>query len=198
MKNSGKNFCTTQEAAKLLSVSVRTVQLWVENGLLLAWKTPGGHRRVIRESIEKLLRAKPSDSAPNVAQNSPFKILILEDDLILLRLYKVMLSEWAMQPTVIGVSNGIEALLLIERERPDMLMLDLTMPGIDGFQMLRILKSNPEHADMAIVVISGLSDTEVDKKGGIPAGIPMLPKPIPFSTLQAMTMMVIQGRKNRQ
>jgi excisionase family DNA binding protein len=48
-----KSFCTTREAATLLGVSVGTVQLWVENGLLQAWKTAGGHRRVMRDSIAR-------------------------------------------------------------------------------------------------------------------------------------------------
>ena len=50
-----KSFCTTRQAADLLGVSVGTVQLWVENGLLKAWKTAGGHRRVIRDSVDALL-----------------------------------------------------------------------------------------------------------------------------------------------
>ena len=54
-----KSFCTTREAATLLGVSVGTVQLWVENGLLQAWKTAGGHRRVMRNSINKLLDKTP-------------------------------------------------------------------------------------------------------------------------------------------
>ncbi len=54
-KQTPKTFCTTQEAAKLLSVSLRTAQLWVESGLLEAWKTEGGHRRISRQSIESLL-----------------------------------------------------------------------------------------------------------------------------------------------
>ncbi len=54
-----KSFCTTREAATLLGVSVGTVQLWVESGLLRAWKTAGGHRRVMRDSVERLLRKVP-------------------------------------------------------------------------------------------------------------------------------------------
>ena len=50
-----KIFCTTREAADLLGVSIRTAQLWSENGLLAAWKTAGGHRRITRDSIEHLL-----------------------------------------------------------------------------------------------------------------------------------------------
>ena len=47
-------FCTTRDAANLLGVSVGTVKLWVERGLLQAWKTSGGHRRISRESVQRL------------------------------------------------------------------------------------------------------------------------------------------------
>jgi len=47
-----KTYYTTIETAKLLGVSVRTVQLWVENGSLEAWKTAGGHRRIVASSVD--------------------------------------------------------------------------------------------------------------------------------------------------
>lgn len=57
----GEAFCTTREAAQLLGVSLRTAQLWVDSGILRAWKTAGGHRRVARDSIDALLRGKAPD-----------------------------------------------------------------------------------------------------------------------------------------
>lgn len=54
------NFVTTREAASLLSVSLRTIQLWVESGVLKAWKTVGGHRRIPRTAIAKLLEQQHS------------------------------------------------------------------------------------------------------------------------------------------
>lgn len=195
-----KTFCTTREAADLLGVSVGTTQLWVENGLLAAWKTPGGHRRVMRDSVEKLLRTKvdpaPTSAATPQAQDAPrLKILVLEDDNSLLRLYQTMLAQWPMSPQVIAVDNGIEALLLLEREHPDLLITDLSMTGVDGFQMLRILKTNTNHAGMAIVVVSGLDATDIAEQGGIPEGIPILPKPIPFARLQAIALAVANGKQ---
>ena len=96
-----KAFCTTREAAEILGVSVGTVQLWVETGILDAWKTSGGHRRVMRESIRKIIdKTQDSPSAPPIANanGAParprMKILIVEDDVDLLRLYQVHLARW--------------------------------------------------------------------------------------------------------
>ena len=50
-----RKFCTTREAAEILGVSLKTAQLWSESGLLEAWRTDGGHRRIFRSSVERLL-----------------------------------------------------------------------------------------------------------------------------------------------
>ena len=81
-----KTFCTTREAATLLGVSVGTVQLWVESGLLQAWKTNGGHRRVLRDSIDRLLHQKsdlPVQATPDlpvVAQHDARRLRVLAVD----------------------------------------------------------------------------------------------------------------------
>lgn len=192
-----KTFCTTREAATLLGVSVGTTQLWVDNGLLSAWKTPGGHRRVTRESVEKLLHMKMAVPAATVdaAGRKRLKVLVVEDDSTLLRLYQVMLAQWPMSPQVIAVDSGIEALLLLERESPDLLISDLNMPSIDGFQMLRIIKKNPLYESLSIVVVSGLDEAEIAKRGGVPRGVTVLPKPVPFARLLDIAK-AIEGQKN--
>lgn len=187
-----KTFCTTREAGQLLGVSVGTAQLWVENGLLSAWKTPGGHRRVTRESVEKLLRSKneapPAAPAARRSAVRRLRVLVVEDDANLLRLYETTLALWPMSPEVIVATNGINALLLIERENPDLLIVDLKIPGIDGFEMLKILQSTPRYAHMAIAVVSGLDADEIARRGGVPPGVFVLPKPVPFSRLLGIAM----------
>ena len=191
-----KTFCTTREAAKLLGISVRTVQLWVENGLLSAWKTAGGHRRVSRDAVESLLHkvvALPATINKATPEHG-LKVLIVEDDVDLLRLYQARLSQWPMFPKVVVASNGFEALVKVGREVPDLLIADLGMAEMDGFRMLRLLKAMPELDNMAIVVVSGLSAEEISRRGGIPEGIPILPKPIPFNALLEIALHLKAGK----
>lgn len=192
-----KSFCTTREAATLLGVSVGTVQLWVENGLLQAWKTAGGHRRVLRGSVENLLHKKPEKPpvapVPAVisASTRHLSVLVVEDETHLQRLYQAQLSRWPMNPDVVVVNNAFAALLLIGRQPPDLLITDLHMPGMDGFNMLRVLRETPEIAVTTIVVVSGLDAAEIERNGGIPEGIEVLPKPIPFSRLLAIATSLV-------
>lgn len=196
-----KSFCTTREAATLLGVSVGTVQLWVESGLLQAWKTAGGHRRVYRDSVEHLLHKKPAQPPGEASAAAPasglprLSVLVVEDDATLLRLYQTQISRWPMAPEVTVVSNAVAALLIIGRHGPDLLVTDLNMPGMDGFNLLRLLRETPEITDTTIVVVSGLDAAEIEQRGGIPPGIEVLPKPIPFNRLLAIaTGIVNQGR----
>ena len=190
-----KTFCTTREAATLLGVSVGTVQLWVENGLLQAWKTAGGHRRVLRDSVNSLLHNKGSKSPdlkvlvtpPPPAAPPPglrrLRVLVVEDDPLLLRLYQVKISAWPMKPEVSVTDNAMTALMMIGRSGPDLLVTDLQMPGMDGFKMLRVLRETPETRRTRVVVVSGLDAAEIQDRGGLPADVEVLPKPIPFDRL---------------
>jgi excisionase family DNA binding protein len=205
-----KTFCTTREAAALLGVSLSTAQLWAESGLLEAWKTGGGHRRISRQSIERLLanpagrhvpaEVVPTRRATDVAQGSatppaPLNILVVEDDPTLRRLYELKLRDWPMQPEIRTAGDGYEALICMGNTKPDLLIADLQMPGMDGFRMLHTISNAPELAGMAIVVVSGLDAEEIVLGGGVPDGIPVLPKPVPFDQLLAIAEQVAGERK---
>lgn len=203
-----KSFCTTREAAELLGVSLRTAQLWVESGQLQAWKTSGGHRRIARESVESLL-AQPAESlllaltpsggeeASENGEKAPLSILVVEDEATLRLIYEVNLARWPLKPTVISAGDGYEALIRIGHSRPDLLIADLQMPGMDGFRMLRTIRSLPELANLAIVVVSGLDADDIAAHGGIPEGIPVLPKPVPFARLLEIAERVAADRGRR-
>ncbi|MDO9145525.1 response regulator [Rhodoferax sp.] len=192
-----KSFCTTREAAKLLGVSVGTVQLWVESGLLRAWKTAGGHRRVMRDSIAQLLRQEPELPVKSVSAEPLFNpprqldVMVVEDDADLLRLYQAKLTRWPMPTKVTEMSSAIAALLAIGRRSPDLLITDLSMPEMDGFSMLRILQQAPELAHTTIVAVTGLDEAAIAAHGGLPPGILVLAKPIPFDRLQEIAAVIV-------
>lgn len=205
-KQIARSFCTTREAAEMLGVSLRTAQLWSESGLLEAWKTSGGHRRISRQSIERLLtgpgfdlptRADPAGvPAATGVDGGKFCILVVEDDIVLRRLYEVRLRAWPMRPEVFTAGDGYEALVLLGLHRPDMLIADLQMPGLDGFRMLRTIQGAPELAAMKTVVVSGLDPEDIEQRGSIPAGIPILPKPVPFDRLATLAGQILKERES--
>jgi excisionase family DNA binding protein len=189
-------FCSTKEAARLLGVSHRTVQLWVENGSLQAWKTAGGHRRITMESINRRVGARQDAiGMPAAADAGPQlkKVLMVDDDRTLLRLYELEMEGWDLPLTVMKAYDGFEALIQIGAQRPDLLISDLSMPGMDGFRMIRTLRENANYAGMAVIVISGLEKATMQAMG-LPSDIPVFPKPVPFAQLRAAVAQALDSQ----
>jgi excisionase family DNA binding protein len=179
-------FCSTKQAATLLGVSHRTVQLWVESGVLQAWKTAGGHRRITLASVNRLVdqRSQAIQRPPAQAQVARLrKLLLVDDDPTALRLYETELKRWDLPLQVLKAGNGFEALIRIGEARPDLLISDLSMPGVDGLRMIRTLRADPAYGNMAIIVISGL-ERETVRAMGLPEDIPVLSRPVPFAELR--------------
>jgi len=179
-----QEFHSTAEAAKLLGVSHRTVQLWVEAGTLQAWKTAGGHRRIASASVDRLLAERRRSLAPAAAIPRQYKVLIIDDDKTLLRLYELEMGGWDLPLELIKASDGFDALLKIGEHRPDLLISDLSMPGMDGFRMVNSLRSNPKQKQLNIIIVSGLDRMTISALG-LPADIPVYAKPVPFPQLRA-------------
>lgn len=182
-----KSYFTTIEAAKLLGVSVRTIQLWVESGSLDAWKTAGGHRRIRTDSVHQKLR----EQDPNfVAKDEPKathhkRILIVEDNPTVSMFYKAAINSWKSPIDIATAEDGFEGLVKIGQDQPDLIISDIYMPGMDGLQMIQSLtKSGLISADK-MIVISGLADDEIRERGGMPADITFYRKPVDIEQLKA-------------
>jgi excisionase family DNA binding protein len=187
-----KTFCTTREAAGLLGVSLSTAQNWAESGLLNSWKPEGGHRRISRDSVMKLLAdplAAPVakiERSLSASESRRLRVLIVEDDEALRRIYEIRLSLWGISPVVETATDGFDGLVKIGLQRPDLLISDLQMPHLDGFQMIRSLRGMSDCAAMKIVVVTGLSSNEVEVAGGLPPEVSIFSKPVPFAQIEAI------------
>ena len=194
---------TTREAGEVLGVAVRTVQLWVESGVLPAWRTAGGHRRVSREAVEKLLAERRHDLAPEKEfaddDVQPLKMLVVEDDANLLRLFAAVVQSWTFPVDLTTATNGFEGLVRIGEKRPDIVFTDLIMPGMNGFEMLRALKKpGSGFSSLKVFVVSALSPEEVAAQGGLPDGVTYFQKPLNYANLQSLVLKLHSQRQLHQ
>lgn len=182
---SSEDYCGTSYAAKLLGLSVATVQSLVEKGEIEAWKTLGGHRRISLQALNTY-RAKNNPQIPkiDVDPKHRLRVLLVEDDENTRELYKCQFDEWNLPVDCTWMPSALEALMDIASMRPDLLITDLSMPGVDGIEMLKALKRNQQLADMHIVVISGLPLEAIEARGGLPPHSQLLQKPVNFDWLQ--------------
>lgn len=185
---------TTRQAGEALGVAVRTVQLWVESGVLPAWRTAGGHRRIARSAVEKLMAeraqviARPAvKNEAGAAELRPLKLLVVEDDPDLLRLFSLIVEGWDFPVELTTAVNGFEGLVRVGQIRPDMIVTDLNMPGMDGFQMVRSLKKpGSGFDDLSVIVVTALSKGDISDHGGLPEGVAVFQKPVPFNEIQEL------------
>lgn len=115
---------STRQAATLLGVSVRTIQLWVEQGLLSAWKTPGGHRRILQESLLSLLHKRQ--------KLQPLTQLLCVDlDADFFKLLQVLCQQWHFPVELQHARNAVDALLMMGENKPELVLMTADQQGID-------------------------------------------------------------------
>src|SRR5205823_2823253 len=128
-----------------------------ESGVLQAWKTAGGHRRIALASVNRLVDQRSHAIQPppahDGAASAERKVLLVDDDSTLLRLYELEMGGWDLPLDLMKANNGFEALIKIGEAKPDLLISDLSMPGMDGFRMIRTLRADQAYGNMAIIVI---------------------------------------------
>ena len=178
-----KKFCTSKRAASLLDVTTRTVQLWSESGILKAWKTAGGHRRFNLDEIESL-KAQFKTEAEVSVEHSLIRILIIEDEPDILTLYKMTIEGWNLPVVLLTAIDGFEGLIQIGAWKPHIVITDIQMPNINGVHLLKTLSQMESYKEMVVMVVSGLSKIDIDRKGGLPKGVALFGKPILFDEIE--------------
>ena len=180
-----KEYYSSSEAAALLDVAVSTIQLWTNNGLLSAWTTNGGHRRISRISVEEMLRQRQADAGSNLTKK-PLSVVVVEDNSQQIRLYNKLFSTSELDTQLITATNGYEGLIKIGQALPDVIIADLIMPKMDGFEMVEALRERPELAHCLIIIVTGLQYDEITEKGSLPEGVHLFTKPVPFEKIELL------------
>lgn len=181
--------CTTQEAAHILGISVTSVQQLVEAGVIEAWKTRGGHRRIPMQAV-LAYKASPGESAPiaSASSKAPLSditsVLIIEDNKMQRELYEKTLPTWQLPMELTFCDNGYKALIEIAQNKPDVVLADIVMDGMDGYEVVTTILGYPELTDVSIAIVSSLSADELEARGGVPPGVVFFGKPVNFDELR--------------
>jgi len=134
VKDAVQDVLTTKQASELLNMSASSVQKLVMSGELEAWVTPGGHRRIYRTSIERFAQQRQTPP-PTIDPSRGFQILLAEDDPAQVFYMKKLLAGTRSPVELVIASDASQALIQIERHRPDLVITDLVMEPFDGFHL---------------------------------------------------------------
>src|SRR5262245_32651922 len=156
-KTAAKTIYTTHEVSRLLHVNPRSVINWIEQSLLQSYRTPGGHRRIRHEDLLAFLK-KHHIPTPSSLVSGQFKILIVDDDQEITDLIQAYLQRQGGFE-IISAADGITALIEVGRAKPDLLILDILIPGVDGIEVCRRIKADSMNR-AGIIAVSGTSEHE--------------------------------------
>ena len=131
---------TTHDISRLVQVDPSTVSKWIDRGILVAFRTPGGHRRVRAGDLRSFLIAHEMP-VPEELGSSVVRLLVVDDEKSVLDALKRALKAYAHQVELTTTTSAVEALLLLAEMKPHGMLIDLNMPEVDGFEVCRRIKA---------------------------------------------------------
>lgn len=192
---------TTLEVAKILGMAVRSVQLMVDRNELEAWKTPGGHRRISRTSVEHWASAHgltsaggatlppatpaalatgpvapPAQPAAPASAHTP-RILLIEDSVHFQNLVGLIVKQHFPGASLQVANDGITGLALYGQIQPNVLIVDILLPGIDGATLITTLRSHPQFARSHLIVVTSLDEAQREPYAFALQGVKVIHKP---------------------
>jgi excisionase family DNA binding protein len=199
-----KSVFTTFEAAKLCHVSPLSIINWVNAGRLPAFRTPGGHRRIRRDDLARFMRENgiPLPDELRDGSGRP-RLLVVDDEATIREVIAESLARRTVNPyEVMTAADGFEAGRLVATFRPDIVLLDLRMPGLDGFQVCRTIKADPETSSTIVVAITGYHTPETETRIVECGAVRCLAKPIEPSAVGAAIDTILEqaiaGKRRRK
>jgi len=154
---SKKHYMTPSEVAELLMDSPVTVRQWAQKGKLEAMTTLGGHRRFSLEAIQKF--ADSNNMSLNHLGKEGTRILIVDDDVSLANFLMELLTQRNSSLQVEVVHDGFSAGQMMESFSPDIILLDLMMPQMDGFEACHMIKHG-KYKSVRVIAMSGFCSQE--------------------------------------
>lgn len=176
------------EVANLCGVVNQTAINWIRNGYLKAFTTPGGQYRVYAEDLSQFLSTRgmklPLDLIAETRSDLDYSlILIVDDDKMLNDLVKRYCEKTIPSLSVLQAFDGFEAGALLAEQRPGFVVLDVDLPGVDGYKICHRIKTDSAFGKPYVVAMTGL-DEAVAKNRMLAAGADaFLSKPLDFDSL---------------
>jgi excisionase family DNA binding protein len=150
----GREWLTLGQAAAFLGAAQSTVRKWADRKLLPAFYTPGGHRRFRRADLEAFLAGGPT--ASQGGQTAAARVLVVDDDAGLRDFIRANLE--ADGYAVREAGSADEGLAALDEEPPDLILLDVQMPMMDGWEMLRRVQERHGVDAIPVIMYSGKLD----------------------------------------
>jgi CheY-like chemotaxis protein len=179
---------TTSEAARICHVERATIIRWIDVGILKAFKTPTGRNKIICEDLVDLLKKNGMPIPPELKELAKPLIYIVDDEADFLYIIRERLlgAGESTQFDLTTFDSAFDALMAIGKNPPDVLLTDIRMPGMSGYELCRKLRESDDTAAIRIVIISGYLDEDVERFKKDKLADAYFEKPIDFKELRKL------------
>lgn len=168
---------TTHDISRLLQVDPSTVSKWIDRGILMAFRTPGGHRRVRSSDLRTFLIAHQMP-VPEELGSQVVRLLVVDDEKPVLDSMKRTFKPFSNQVELITTTSGIEALLLVSEQKPHGMLVDLNMPDIDGLEVCRRIRARKQLESVRLITMTARHTQEMVDASMKAGAVACLPKPV--------------------
>ncbi len=188
-----EDILTVFKASKQCNVSPKTIINWIESGHITAYKTVGGHRRIKQSDLVAFMTKQGIPIPEDTSVEERTRILVVDDDPIIVETIVQSLEEDEHDYEVISASDGFEAGIQVSHFKPHLLILDIMMPDIKGYEVCKKIKNDEETKDIKIIVLSAYLDEEKFKKMKEHGADVCFSKPLPLPQLKEEVARLLGG-----
>jgi excisionase family DNA binding protein len=174
---------TSHEVGALLQVNPSSVNKWVKEGRIQAFRTPGGHRRIRARDLVEFLDVHKMPIPRPLAGASRKRLLVVDDDAAQLRAIERLLKNKLDRVQVSFSSNGIDALVQVGAFKPNLIVLDVFMPELDGLEVCRRLKANPDTQSIDVIIASAQLTADLEARATAAGASRCMRKPIDLNVV---------------
>lgn len=174
---------TSHQVGELLQVNPSSVNKWVNDGRIQAFRTPGGHRRIRVADLMAFLDKHKMPIPRSLSAMSRRRLLVVDDNQKHLDALKRRLKAHADRVDLAIATNGIDALVQVGALKPHLIVLDVFMGELDGLEVCRRLKANPDTRNVDVIITSGQLTPEVEEEAIKAGALKVLPKPIDLGVI---------------
>jgi excisionase family DNA binding protein len=168
---------TTHDISRLLQVDPSTVSKWIDRGILMAFRTPGGHRRVRSADLRTFLITHQMP-VPDELGSGTVRLLLVDDERVVIDAIKRAFKPYAAQVELQSTTSGVEALLLVSEQKPHGMIIDLNMPDIDGLEVCRRIRARKQMEGVRLITMTSLHSPDVVEQSKQAGALACLPKPL--------------------
>lgn len=174
---------TSHQVGELLQVNPSSVNKWVNDGRIQAFRTPGGHRRIRVGDLVEFLGKHKMPVPRSLSAMSRRRLLIVDDNQKHLEAIKRRFKQHADRVELAVAGNGIDALVQVGAFKPHLVVIDVFMGELDGLEVCRRLKSNPDTKAIDVIVTSGQLTEAIESDAKKAGAVSCLAKPIDMGAL---------------